>query len=72
MSEIDLYTSIYRTMFLFRFSADNRKKARRDAQVRDFSFFNKTDELQEMNFPKMSPQLALATYQYLHTSELYC
>ena len=45
-------------------AADNRVKAPRKSRVKDFSIFNQPDE---QNYPRLSPQLALATFQYLST-----
>lgn len=51
---------------VFVFLADNRAKKRRKAQTKDFSVFNQPDE---QNRTRLSPQLALATFQYLSTSK---
>lgn len=50
-------------------TADNRSRLRRQAQggARDFSVFKQ--EHSEQAHPRMSPQLTLATFQYLQTSE---
>jgi len=50
------------------FTADNRVKAPRKSHVKDFSIFNQPDE---QNYPRLSPQLALATFQYLSTCMLF-
>ena len=50
-------------------AVDNRSRMKRDtAQHKDFSAFKPTEE--EDNYPRMSPQLTLATFQYLSTSTL--
>ena len=49
----------------FLFTADNRKKHQRSAQVRDFSIFHQPESV---NAIKLSPQLSLATFQFLSTS----
>ena len=69
MDEInsDIFPLYYVIILFLKFSADNRKRAQREGKVRDFSIFSKPDEREGLNFPKMSPQLALATYQYLQT-----
>jgi len=51
------------------FTADNRVKAPRKSHVKDFSIFNQPDE---QNYPRLSPQLALATFQYLSTCASCC
>jgi len=52
------------------FTADNRVKAPRKSHVKDFSIFNQPDE---QHYPRLSPQLALATFQYLSTCmSFYC
>jgi metal transporter CNNM len=48
--------------------SDNRRKTnvnRSERQHRDFSIFNTPDD---KNYPRLSPQLALVTFQYLSTS----
>lgn len=45
---------------------DNRSKARRKITAKDFTIFNQPDD---ESFPRMSPQLAVAAYQYLSTCE---
>ena len=54
--------------FLFAISVDNRRKTRRmdNNQVKDFSVFNQPDD---QNYQRLTPQLALATFQYLSTSK---
>jgi len=49
-------------------AADNRVKAPRKSHVKDFSIFNQPDE---QNYPRLSPQLALATFQYLSTCTFF-
>jgi len=49
------------------YAADNRVRAPRKSHVKDFSIFNQPDE---QNYPRLSPQLALATFQYLSTCML--
>ena len=49
-------------------SADNRVRAPRKMHVKDFSVFNQPDD---HNYPRLSPQLALATFQYLSTCNQY-
>ena len=56
------YNLWFNNLFLV---ADNRVRAPRKAHVKDFSIFNQRDAV---NYPRLSPQLALATFQFLSTS----
>lgn len=51
-----------------RLSADNRVRAPRKMHFKDFSVFNQPDD---HNYPRLSPQLALAAFQYLSTSKFF-
>ena len=62
----DLLEAMFYNEIFFLTQADNRLRAPRKSHVKDFSVFNQHDSTK---YPRLSPQLALATYQFLSTCE---
>lgn len=64
-----LFSVVIRILILWNFSADNKSKRKRQArsrQVPDFTLFAEKRDNHRIN---ISPQLTLATFQYLSTSK---
>ena len=57
---------VFNCLFVLVLAVDNRWRIPRKGQAnRDFSVFNTPDDV---NYPRMAPQLMLATFQFLSTS----